>query len=172
MAVRIMKHHRDVMFEGREDAPISIIITTLAALSYDQTAGVFDTLADVLSKMDSHIDRSNGSYVIKSPVDERENYADKWNEDPRKARAFYEWLESARRDLVQAPLTLDGIDEIGKSLKGHLAERAVTSAITRLGEGLREARDGGRLYATAAAGITLSTTAGAVPVRSHTFYGA
>jgi hypothetical protein len=35
-AVQIYKRHRDIFFQGKENAPISIIITTLAAHAYEK----------------------------------------------------------------------------------------------------------------------------------------
>lgn len=35
-AVQILKRHRDIMFAGDEDKPVSIIITTLAAKAYQE----------------------------------------------------------------------------------------------------------------------------------------
>lgn len=41
MSIQILKRHRDIMFQNRKDKPISIIITTLAALSYNGEWNVF-----------------------------------------------------------------------------------------------------------------------------------
>ena len=171
MTVQILKHHRDVMFEGRDDAPISMIITTLAALSYDQTRGIYDTVEDVLGKMASHVKVEDGRFVIQSPVDEAENYADKWNESQGKAVAFFDWLDQVKQDLVYAPMSTSGIDEIGKGLKTCLADGVVTRALSSYGKEVCAARRKGDLYATASAGIATSVARSAIPVPSHSFYG-
>ena len=49
-AIIILKRHRDLMFkENEEDKPISIIITTLAALSYKDKESICDILDDFFS---------------------------------------------------------------------------------------------------------------------------
>lgn len=159
------------MFEDRDDAPISMIITTLAVLSYDQTTGVYDTIEDVLGKMANHVRVEDDLFVIQSPVDEEENYADKWNESPGKALSFFDWLKQAKQDLVLNPMGTSGIDEIGKRLKGCLADGVVTRALGRYSKEVAAARRNGDLYATASTGIVASAVRNAMPVRNHSFYG-
>ena len=59
-AVQIYKRHRDIFFEGKENAPISIIITTLAAHAFEKAVkervyeSEFDLLYDVLSSCYFH----------------------------------------------------------------------------------------------------------------------
>lgn len=53
--VQILKRHRDMMFNGDEDKPISIIITTLAARAYDQEDNVIEALVNVAKKMSDYI---------------------------------------------------------------------------------------------------------------------
>ena len=99
-AVQILKFHRDSEFEGNAHKPISIIITTLAARSYQGEGTVGETLSAIVPRMRDGIERINGSYRIENPVDPRENFADKWSEEPVKARTFFRWLEKAE-DAVQ-----------------------------------------------------------------------
>lgn len=172
MAIRILKHHRDVMFEGRDNAPISIIITTLAALSYRQQAGVFDTVSDVLGSMCGHIRRVGSLYIIENPVDPQENFADKWNVEPEKAMAFYRWVAAARKELVDGPLESSGLDVVSDGLKASLSENVVNRAFSRFGDRLYSERQSGALRYGAKAGITLSASASTTAVPNHRFFGA
>lgn len=172
MAIRILKHHRDIMFKRRDDAPISIIITTLAALSYDQQVGVFDTVSDVLCSMSSHIRREGGIYIIENPVDPVENFADRWNTEPWKARAYFDWISAARRDLVDKPLGSADIDTLSDGLKGSLSENVVGRAFLRFGDRMYAERQSGALRYGAGEGITLAASASSVAVPNHRFYGA
>ena len=172
MAIRILKHHRDAMFEGRDDAPISIIITTLAALSYDQQAGVFDTVSGVLGSMSEHIRREGGLYIIENPVDSKENFADRWNTEPWKARAYFDWISAARHDLVDKPLGSAGIDVLSDGLKGPLSENVVSRAFSRFGDRMYAERQADALRYGTREGITLATSATTVAVPNHRFYGA
>ena len=38
--------------------------------------------------MQNHIEYNNGEYKILNPVMQEENFADKWNEKPQKAKKF------------------------------------------------------------------------------------
>lgn len=107
-AVMILKHHRDRMFAGKKDIrPISVIITTLAAHSYEGEEGVAQALLTILNNMDRYIQHDGTKYVIRNPTDPMENFADKWEAHPERAHAFFAWLEQARRDFGEAALLMD-----------------------------------------------------------------
>lgn len=99
--VQLLKRHRDIMFcNDTEDKPISIIITTLAARAYKGEADIYDALVNVISSMESYIERdSDGNYVISSPVNEEENFADKWPTHPKRKENFFKWLAQLKTDL-------------------------------------------------------------------------
>ena len=54
-AVQILKRHRDIMFAGDEDKPVSIIITTLAAKAYQGEGSITEALQTILIHMDKYI---------------------------------------------------------------------------------------------------------------------
>ena len=60
-AVQILKHHRNLMFEGADNAPISIIISTLAARAYNGEKGTYDALVGILERMDAYISGGPGA---------------------------------------------------------------------------------------------------------------
>lgn len=99
--VQLLKRHRDIMFRNdTEDKPISIIITTLAARAYKGEADIYDALVNVISSMESYIERdSDGNYVISNPVNEEENFADKWPTHPKRKEYFFKWLAQLKTDL-------------------------------------------------------------------------
>ena len=171
-AVQILKHHRNLMFGDDADAPISIIITTLAALGYSGEEGVYDALRSILDRMDGFIEQGPRGYRIENPVDPKENFADKWNEEPAKARAFFRWLDKVRADLAAMEGARSMI-ELHASLEdlagGIMAKRAYRA----YGERLKDSRNQGKLFASAAGLSSASTASGssAVPVKRHTFYG-
>src|SRR5690606_37219737 len=103
--VQILKRHRDIMFGGNEHKPISIIITTLAAKSYNKEIDIVDALLNVLNKMESFIEEKYISKYqrkikwIANPINDEENFADKWPDESEKEDNFYAWLEKARADF-------------------------------------------------------------------------
>jgi len=100
-AIQLLKFHRDVMFVDEcEDKPISIIITTLAALSYQNEMDVSSALRTILRDMDKHIEQRMGIDWVANPTNGLENFADKWVEHPHRRTNFYKWLEAARKDFA------------------------------------------------------------------------
>lgn len=106
--VQVLKRHRDARFSGHpqeDDKPISIIVTTLSALAYQQEADVFSSLANFLDRVerfqDTGIIRADGeTWVIPNPVNPKENFADRWNDpDSKKSEAFFWWLACLREDI-------------------------------------------------------------------------
>lgn len=127
-AVMILKRHRDHTFEVRkEDRPISVIITTLAAHSYNGEETIGEALAVILAGMDKHILRHDNRYWIPNPTDPLENFADKWAEHPERATAFAEWLQKARTEFAAASRSTDKTfitETVGRGVGGSLADRA------------------------------------------------
>lgn len=117
--VQLLKRHRDMMFENRSDEkPISIIIATLAAQSYASEGDLASALFAILFSMDRHIEDRDGVAWVQNPTDPLENFADKWELEPRLEDCFYEWLEQARDDFE----TIAGASS-GAALPKYLVER-------------------------------------------------
>lgn len=98
-SVQLLKWHRDCMFIGDDKCkPASIIITTLAAMAYDDSISDVSTL---VQRMVYEFDRNGG--IIRNPVDPREVFTDKWD-DPEHADdhlrvKFIEWIRKAYTDF-------------------------------------------------------------------------
>ena len=158
------------MFAGRDDAPISIIITTLAARAYRNEQGTFDAIQGILNRMDQYVECRNGVYRIKNPVDEYENFADKWNDCPEKAAAFHDWLAAARSDLVDTALNTKGMDKLKEHLGSCMGNRQANAAFKEFGGTLKSRRENGKLFASAA-GIAPLALHGEKAIPNHTFFG-
>jgi len=128
-AIMLLKRHRDNMFARDPDLkPISVIITTLAAHSYKGEETIAGALFSILENMDGYILRDGNKYVIPNPTDPLENFADKWEKEPRKADAFFQWLQRAREDFGRAAqaTTLQAMNEaVSVRLGAGLTDRAV-----------------------------------------------
>ena len=121
-SVQLMKRHRDVKFNNAKNndfAPISIIITTLAAQFYQNEPDTYSSLRNIITKLHSCADliendsmdrsevfyspikRTPDGWYIGNPADPDENFADRWHEDNHaRARAFFEWVADLNEDLV------------------------------------------------------------------------
>jgi Second Messenger Oligonucleotide or Dinucleotide Synthetase domain len=175
--VQIYKRHRDLYFNGKKDAPISIIITTLAAHAYEKAAkervyeSEFDLVYDILDLMPTFIEQryenSRVLFYIENPTTQGENFAEKWNACPERAHAFFAWREKAMADVVSIAET-EGFDQIGKLLGAMLGESETRQVMAKYASRkVTEPRTTGKLRADCRFG--LGSVGVAVP--RNTFFG-
>ncbi len=183
--VQLLKRHRDHEFLSQhkaEFAPISIIVTTLAAWSYAecvrqrQYADVFELMLDVIARMPNFIQieerYGRKHYVVENETTIGENFAEKWNQDERLPLAFFAWHKSAL-NAFNALLSIDGADTVGKYLSesfGVPLEYAKRSLAPLAGT-ISAARAAGALSVAPSIGIVTAAPRGGVAVRSNTFFG-
>jgi len=150
LAIQILKRHRDMRFLDQDHAfrPTSVVLTTLAALSYQQEGEVLDAVVSILRRMDTFIESRGQISWIPNPADPRENLAEAWGTDVRYREVFQEWLEEARTDLrmaLESGSQEEFIDAwsprlgrelvesaVGHAQSGTLIARAFTGAIRKL----------------------------------------
>ncbi len=127
--VQLLKRHRDIMFkENRENKPISIIITTLAAKYYDDEVNIFEALTNVVYKMQNDDGIRNNE--IYNPTDPSENFADKWKEKPLLSDFFIQWLEKVSSDVNSASQNRL-INDMAKSMGPIFGAKNVNEAVTK-----------------------------------------
>ena len=99
--VQILKRHRDMMFRNdKEDKPISIIITTLAARAYKGEQNLLEGLVNVVDNLEKSITKNDrGEDVVSNPVNPEENFADKWPTHPKRRENFYKWIAAVKKDV-------------------------------------------------------------------------
>ncbi|HKV08337.1 MAG TPA: nucleotidyltransferase [Thermoanaerobaculia bacterium] len=177
--VQLFKRHRDIFFSTRapELAPISIILTTLAARSYalcvtrNRYETELDVLVDVLRNMPAFVERGHvqgrEQYFVWNETTEGENFAEKWNADPGLAEAFYLWHRQGLQDF-QNPLAISGLDEVRNQLSGWLGKDVTGRALAVITEGVSTERSTGQLAVTPRVGLT---TVGGTTVKRNTFFG-
>jgi hypothetical protein len=169
--VQLLKRHRDVHFQspGVHDLrPISVVVTTLAARAYGEEGDLWEAFRRTVAALDGFAPLVDGKFRIPNPVNEEENFADRWNEDPRLARAFFEWTKKLRGD-VDALLGVVGTDVLGSLLGGSFGPGPAKRAIAGRGSDVRRAREQGALRVVGGT-LVVGGTAGHV-VPPHTFYG-
>lgn len=115
ITIRLFKRHRDVIFRQRDDkefAPISVLITTLAARAYEEMAysqevfgSYVDAMLGIAQGMHRHIQiDSLGKYVVSNRTlpDGQENFAERWNDDQgERYQAFNKWALQLAQDLEE-----------------------------------------------------------------------
>ena len=99
-AVQLLKRHRDVRFDGKpENAPRSVVLTTLAAKHYRGQESVGETLLGILVGIQSEIAGADGILVVRNPVNEGENFADAWQGDEKAYGEFIDYIDQFAADL-------------------------------------------------------------------------
>jgi hypothetical protein len=180
--VQLSKRHRDIHFQELDPslAPISVIITTLASRAYEFCAlnTVYDSELDLLCDVVRHmphfiqVDTSNGKrqWFIWNETTAHENFAEKWNADPRRANAFYGWHGKFLADL-QSLTQIEGLDVLTKHLGSAFGSKPAARALDGLTEPVSAARRTGRLVAAPAVGLSAAALASSTSVRANTFHG-
>jgi Zn-dependent peptidase ImmA (M78 family)/transcriptional regulator with XRE-family HTH domain len=167
--VQALKRHRDIYFTGNlTDRPASIIITTLAARAYRGGGSLYEVLRDVTATMPTLIERDNGIYVVSNPVQTKENFADRWKSNPRRAQRFFEWAEQAQADFAGIG-SERGVDTVLEKMAKAFGQGAAQHAERVTGSQLYETRRSGQLAMAAGTGALIIGTHRAV--RPHTFHG-
>ncbi|HEY5746085.1 MAG TPA: nucleotidyltransferase [Chryseolinea sp.] len=172
--VQILKRHRDILFKGDEQKPISIIITVLSARAYKGETDVLDALISIVNTMENFIeeryDRASGKNVkwISNPVNPEENFADKWPAEPAKQEKFFKWLECVKKDVNQV-ITQKGLHNIQTAMAKSFGERTVNNVFSKIGENAKAQRDGGVMKMAASTGVLGSS--GRAHVGYHNNFG-
>ena len=166
--VQALKRHRDIYFtDSLADRPASVIITTLAAHAYRGGGSLYEVLLGVTAAMPSLVQLVNGVYAVPNPVQEKENFADRWKTHPDRARRFFEWAEQAQTDFA-AIGSERGVDTVLEKMARVFGERAAQRAEQVAGSRLFETR---RHRQLAIAGTGALVTGTSRVVRPHTFHG-
>ena len=168
-AVKILKRHRDLMFDGDDDKPISIIITTLAAKAYNGEDNLYDALLRIVSQMPTFIEEriENGRRVkfVPNPVDNAENFADKWVNEPRKEEMFYKWVDAVRTSV--AHMSAGDLKESQIGLESLCGQKETKRVFEAVGREMKQMRDDGMLRM----GSTGLIGSVGTKVAAHNFHG-
>jgi len=181
--IQILKRHRDEFFRKNQImAPISVIITTLAAHSYSRAVdehvfeSVYDLLFEVVAKMPDFIEvnQQTALYRVSNPSHSDENFAEKWNDDPNLAKWFFTWHRNVVAEIkALAEQETGGLDNVGKVLESSFGTTAANQAIRALSSSVRNTTAMGKTAVTST-GFVVSTGAGiqtASAAPRHTNYG-
>ena len=169
--VQILKRHRDMMFRyDKDDKPISIIITTLAARAYKGEKDLLEGLVNVVDNLEKSITKNEkGEDVVSNPVNHEENFADKWPTNPRRRENFYQWLAAVKKDVHEI---FDGANKIQiQNTMGRIfGKDMITKASSLLVERRKSKLATGATLLTSTGKVTASTV-GRIVNTANTFYG-
>lgn len=172
--VQILKRHRDIMFNGSEHKPISIILTTLAAWAYNGESDLLTALQYVVNHMDQYIEQRTDPFTRKSiwwvanPVNPTENFADKWLLYPEREQNFWKWIKQLKADVASLSIQ-DDLIGLRESIGKPFGEDLVKSVFSNIGQATLLQRENGGLYMAANTGML--GAAGRTGVPNHNFFG-
>lgn len=121
-AVKIMKFHRNFLFkDDLENRPISMIVTTLAAMNYNGEQDITEVLLKICSGIKSMAPKILDSGILLNPVDSRENFADSWKKHPKRKENFRIWVEKLDdfTNTYSSILAQDSNSDVSKLLLEH-----------------------------------------------------
>lgn len=180
--VQLLKRHRDIYFQHttEEVAPISIVITTLAAQAYEYCVRnfTFDTELDVLVEtirmmphfIETRVLNGRRQYWVPNETTEGENFADRWNTEPARVQAFFAWHAKALSDFERVA-TLEGVDRITTNLEESLGGSVVRRVMDKRTETISAARGANKLFIAPSVGLSLTNSASASQVPHNTHFG-
>lgn len=172
IAIEIIKRYRDIKFSENPDVkPISIILTTLMARIYTGKENVYELIEKFSEEYIMYLEKDeNGDILIKNPVNENENFADKWPKYPDRKEAFFKFMTELNADLVTNKILLEGnIREQATSYKKLFGENMVNRVYENIANETRIERENSNIYLKENGNITSQKTN--INVRNHNFYG-
>lgn len=174
-ATQLLKRYRDIKYkdatdEERELKPISIIITTLLARVYTGNETLYQLLCNFSNNAINYIKKDkDGNYVITNPINNEENFADKWIQYPERKDAFFEWMKEVKHDLITNNfLTKDGTIEQANYLKKIFGDRVINKVYT---DQAITYKNSSSKYINHDSIATITTAKTDTKIKEHTFYG-
>jgi len=171
-AVQLMKRWRDLQFSDHpNEAPASIVLTTLAANFYRPASFVTDALSQILDEIVFATRTTTGPLAVCNPTNPMEVLSERWCEVNGSYELFVEKICEFHEDWMALGDQL-GLTEISLALEHLFGEAVVRQAFKDHAESLERARQSGLLRFQPATGILATPTfQQAIPVRRNTFHG-
>jgi hypothetical protein len=175
IVVQLLKRARDVAFNGKEIAPRSIVLTTLAGQHYTGGESVTDILEAILLGISADIRRAgDGVICVPNPTNTAENFADSMTRPGQDALGRFAQSVGARLSMIRQPgIGIGRLKEEMEKLFGEdpIGVAAVDSAVRKLAERHKAKRDSETLTYSSGAGLSVVQSAGVHRVPRNTNFG-
>jgi hypothetical protein len=163
--IQLFKRHRDVVFEGCQGAPSSILLTTTAATLYQGEMRVVPALRQVLDRLEDAVKSAWPRRIsVPNPTNSNEDLCAKFTD--KEYSRFVQWLVGFAGE-VRKLIDLRGLDKIASVLKALFGEQVATEVVKSYVKKLDEAR-GAHSLRYGALGLSVTTGAVSPP---HVFHG-
>lgn len=172
--VQLIKRHRDIFFEDapKGRAPISIVLTTLAAQNYRGHSSVTEAMSVILNGIVGMIpDLAAGRLKVQNPTNPAEDLSEKWGGDPEAYLAFVSWV-TGFRDRWGELTQQRGLPNVRAILEKMFGERVAKEVVEDHLKSLDGPRQSGGLAVERGTGTIVSAaSSSATVIPRNTFYG-
>lgn len=172
LCVQLWKRWRDLFYRNdAENAPISIVLTTLAGLMYRGENSVTVAMGSILQRTVNQIKLSHPRLIVLNPSNHDEDLSERWDSKPVAYRAFVNGLTQfeAQWKLL---LNTRGLDKIAKLLEGLFGEDIARRVVKNQVRNIEDNRAHNQLGIQKTSGIVTTSVGAAVQtIRPTTFYG-
>lgn len=170
-AVQLIKRYRDVYFQNDDEyRTSSIILTTIAAQFYNGEDSIFDAVDNIITAIQSRILYTSSRIKIFNPVNEQEDFTDKWEREPEHYLAFKKFCLHLFNEWQQLKKQQGVLNE-GRILKGLFGDELFMKAQTKQSDMLESYRKSNQLGMDRASGILGTIGAGTTALKTNTFFG-
>lgn len=170
--VQLIKRYRDLYFQEDDTYKTSsIVLTTIAGQFYTGEESIFDTVDGIIKGIRAKISSSHLRIKVLNPVNEDEDFTDKWEDEPvyyTAFQAFCKYLDEEWQKLKQQ----NGVIEESKVLRKLFGDDVFAKAQNKQTERIELKRKSNELGVNKTTGVLSSIAAGiSAPVKSNTFFG-
>ncbi len=171
-AVQLIKRYRDVYFQNDDSYKTSsIILTTIAGQFYQGEESIFETVDNIVKTILNKVSQSYGRLKVLNPVNEDEDFTDKWDNEPEYYEAFKRFANHLHNEW-QKLKEENGIIEEGHIMKGLFGDDIFRKAQINQVNAIEQMRNNKTLGVSRSTGILSSiSSAGTAGVKSNTFFG-
>jgi hypothetical protein len=170
--VQLIKRWRDIAYASNMDeAPISIVLTTLAGQYYARESSLGEGLSGILRRIVENLPAPGDVLVVRNPANSSEVLSEKWNQTPALYAAF-------TRGITEFVKTWDSIRSTGsipavtKILERLFGEEIARTVVAEQAESIQATRNAGKLQVRNSSGLigSLGGSKGTL-VQRNTFHG-
>lgn len=170
-AVQLIKMRRNIYFDNHpENAPASIILTTLAGNFYQGEASITDTFEGVITQIQNKVGLfPDEPFEIPNPANPDENLADVWEDKPELYSHFKRFIAQLNKDW-RALKKSHGIEEESVLLEFMFGKEPLSKALTAKAETINQGRKN-RLSILPSGVLVGNKVEKSLSVKPNTFYG-
>lgn len=174
-AVQLIKRYRDIVYKDNpNNAPISIVLTTLAARLYQRQGSVNETITGILDGIQELV-KNGENIVVENPMNKLEILSERWDSEPELYKHFLEFISDFRDKWSEVnDLQSKDFPEVMMVLKEMFGEEPINKGLIKQAAFTEAMRTSGKLGVTSK-GVLIAAPVAAkqeiVTVKRNTFYG-